>query len=151
MLLISKEGKLYNQDGTLYEEVQFSISMTDINRLTKICDSINRIYADGYDPDEYDEKFNKTKKNVALFVFGFSANNKTFNTSNKPDIVQTSRVNHWGADSIKLRVFFNRLNKQYVHFFENYLFDICDEKTGEALYTYSDTFIKGYKTYTLEY
>lgn len=103
MLLIGIDGKLYNQDGSEYEEVKFSISQANINRLVKITDKANKLLSVEYDKTKIDDAFdNHVYYRAGLFVFGFNKN-KSFDTNHDP-VISDSSV-QWGGDTIKLRIF----------------------------------------------
>lgn len=110
-LFLGVDGKLYNQNGSLYEMAQFSISQVDIKRLTKIMDELNVIMNPAYNPRTKGETSIHAAYNSGkcVFAFGFNTNNidvnYSFNTSRKNTIKQTN-AKPWGKrsmNSIKVR------------------------------------------------
>lgn len=110
-LLLGVDGKLYNQDGSLYEMAQFAISQVDIKRLTKKMDELNVIMNPAYNPrtkggDDISDVYDDGRY---VFAFGFNTNkmdvNYTFDTSVK-HIIQQTTIRPWGkrsVNSIKVR------------------------------------------------
>lgn len=86
--------------------------MTDINRLAQLCDKLNKIFADEYDPTKEDDNFRGRKRNFAIFVFGFNSKNKEYKTNLINNFIANTEKN-WGGDTIKLRIFVNRIYKKY--------------------------------------
>ncbi len=110
-LLLGVDGKLYNQNGSLYETVQFSISQVDIKRLNKKMDELNVIMNPAYNPRTKGVATVSSIYNdgTYVFAFGFNTNkidvNYSFNTGAKHIIKQTD-TKPWGkrsANSIKVR------------------------------------------------
>lgn len=111
-LLLGADGKLYKQNGTLYEMAQFSISQVDIKRLNKKMDELNVIMNPAYNPrtKTNDDTINDVYKHgIYVFAFGYNTNkmdvNYRFNTHTK-NIIVTVDGGSWGrrsANSIKVR------------------------------------------------